>query len=75
MRRECLDHVPTLSERHLYRILQHYVAYFNGGRPHQGLLQRIPAREGLTATDGRGIIQCASVLGGLHHCAGRLMYP
>ncbi len=72
VRRECLDHLLILSERHLRRMLGAYVAYFNGDRPHQGLQQWIPAREGLTATDGRGAIQRVPVLGGLHHAYRRV---
>lgn len=43
VRRECLDHVIILGERHLLRVLREYVAYFNELRPHQGLAQAVPA--------------------------------
>jgi hypothetical protein len=33
MRRECLDHLLILSERHLLRVLHAYSAYFNTARP------------------------------------------
>ena len=66
LRRECLDHVFVLSECHLRRVLQEYVAYFNAARPHQGLQQRIP--DPLEARQGSaGAIQAIPVLGGLHH--------
>ena len=66
VRRECLDHVLVLSEGHLRRVLQEYVAYFNAERPHQGLQQRIPdPSAGPTA--GTGLIDATPVLGGLHH--------
>ena len=42
VRRECLDHVLVLGERHLRRVLVEYVRYFNHARPHQGLGQRMP---------------------------------
>ncbi|MCP4205914.1 MAG: transposase, partial [Shimia sp.] len=42
LRRECLDHLLILGERHLRRKVQEYVAYFNAARPHQGIDQRIP---------------------------------
>ncbi len=42
VRRECLDHILILSERHLHRGIGDYVEYFNHARPHQGLGQRIP---------------------------------
>jgi transposase InsO family protein len=37
VRRECLDHLFTLSERHLQRLVHEYVDYFNHVRPHQGI--------------------------------------
>jgi transposase InsO family protein len=36
VRRECVDHVLILGERHLRRVLAAYVAHFNAARPHQG---------------------------------------
>lgn len=39
VRRECLDHILVLGERHLYRVIQEYVEYFNRARPHQGIEQ------------------------------------
>jgi putative transposase len=36
VRRECLDHMMILSERHPHRVVGEYVAYFNHARPHQG---------------------------------------
>ena len=37
VRRECLDHLLVLDERHLDRVLREYVAYFKEARPHPGL--------------------------------------
>ncbi len=42
VRRECLDHVLILGERHLRRVLREYVAYFNQDRPHQGWRNGFP---------------------------------
>ncbi len=65
-RRECLDHVLVLGERHLRRVLREYVRYFNSARPHQRLQQRIPdPSAGPTA--GTGLITATPVLGGLHY--------
>jgi transposase InsO family protein len=71
VRRECLDHVLILHERHLERVLRAYAAYFNHARPHQGIGQRIPeARQGALAPSAHevgGEITAIPVLGGLHH--------
>jgi hypothetical protein len=69
-RRECLDHIMILSERHLLTTLRAYVSYFNGSRPHQGLAQRIPSPPSESEVSGQcdgARIVAVSVLGGLHH--------
>ncbi len=70
VRRECLDHILILSERHLYRIIGEYVAYFNHSRPHQGLGQHIPDppdESGYEDREGLSHVVGYPVLGGLHH--------
>ncbi len=69
VRRECLDHVLVLTEAHLRRVLGQYVTYFNGGRPHQGLAQRLPQppQPPKQPDDAGGRIVAVPVLGGLHH--------
>jgi len=71
VRRECVDHVLILGERHLRRLLAEYVAHFNGARPHQGIDQRIPvSAAGATQhrpADAAHAVVGAPVLGGLHH--------
>jgi transposase InsO family protein len=42
LRRECLDHLIVLGERHLRRILGQYVEHYNRGRPHMSLGPGIP---------------------------------
>ena len=42
MRRECLDFVIPLNERHLYSILKEWVTHCNEGRPHMSLGPGIP---------------------------------
>ena len=69
VRRECLDHLLMLSERHLRRLGAAYVAYFNQARPHQGIAQQIPACIGQVSTStstGQPVLS-RPVLGGLHH--------
>ena len=37
LRRECLDHMIVLDERHLLRVLREYVEHYNAMRPHRSL--------------------------------------
>jgi transposase InsO family protein len=68
VRNECLDQVLIVDERHLQRVLDEYVAYFNAWRPHQGLGQRAPCGSVPTAPPNpTGRIIGQPVLGGLHH--------
>ena len=68
LRRECLDHVLILSERHLHRVVKEYTEYFNHARPHQGIEQHIPCRpERPDAPPVNGELASRPVLGGLHH--------
>jgi len=67
VRRECLDHVLVLGERHLARVLREYVAYFNRARPHQGLGQALPEPSPREMTSRMGPLRAVPVLGGLHH--------
>jgi putative transposase len=64
LRRECLDHVLVLGERHLHRVLTEYVRYHNVARPHQGLGQRVPVPK---ARSPDGPVVAFPLLGGLHH--------
>ena len=42
IRRECLDHVVVLGERHLRHLLLKYSAYYNGARTHLALDKDAP---------------------------------
>jgi putative transposase len=64
LRRECLDHLLVLDDRHLQRVVGEYVLYYNAARPHQGLRQRTPVPEERTHD---GNVVALPVLGGLHH--------
>ena len=70
VRRECLDHMLILNERHLLRVLREYMAYYSTSRPHQGLHQRIPDP---LASSGNptGTVCATPVLGGLHYSYAR----
>jgi transposase InsO family protein len=65
LRRECLDHLLILSERHLQRVLAAFVAYDNKRRRHQGLRQQCPVPRTPNASGGR--IARREVLGGIIH--------
>jgi transposase InsO family protein len=74
VRRECLDHILILGEKHLYRVVKEYVRYYNSVRPHQGIGQTIPDMASrptdlprVSAGGVRGKIIGFPVLGGLHH--------
>jgi putative transposase len=65
LRRECLDHVLILGERHLRSVLAQYARHYTGHRPHQGLQQEPPQREPGGAVDITARIARRQVLGGL----------
>jgi len=64
-RRECLDHLLILNERHLRRVLTAFVAHYNERRPHQGLRQQCPVP--LAPEGGGGRIARRVVLAGITH--------
>ena len=66
LRRECLDHVIVLNERHLRRLLREYVAFDNAARPHQALDQSPPGGDREHSATGTRTVG-EPVLGGLHH--------
>jgi putative transposase len=58
VRRECLDFLIPLNDRHLRSLLKEWVTHYNRGRPHASLGPGIPdLRAG----------QQRAILGGLHH--------
>src|SRR2546421_5287058 len=55
IRRECLDHVVVIGERHLLGILSKYVDYYNGTKTHLSLAKDAPRSRSITNTcGGRG---------------------
>ena len=65
IRRECLDHVIILNDRHLRRILRAYLAYYHRSRTHLGLSKDAPDGRPACAASGRIIV--SPEVGGLHH--------
>src|SRR5256886_6033976 len=67
VRQECLDHLLTLHERQLQRVLNAYMMYFNQVRPHQGIGQQIPAQRSSvpSAQDAGNKVIALPVMGGL----------
>jgi putative transposase len=63
-RRECLDHVLVLGERHLRKVLAEYARHYNGHRPYQALRQEPPLREPGHAVDITARIERRQVLSG-----------
>jgi len=64
-RRELLDHVITLNERHLRRLVSDYRSYYHEDRMHLGLEKQTPA--GTARSLGNCQVICQQRLGGLHH--------
>jgi putative transposase len=75
IRRECLDYLIPLNERHLRNLLREWVAHYNQARPHSALGPGIPeGGDRFFAPKGDGhTLPCGAridkraVLGGLHH--------
>jgi putative transposase len=65
LRRECLDHVLILGQRHLREVLAEYARHYNGHRPHQSLQQEPPLRQPGHAVDITARIARRRVVGGL----------
>ena len=66
IRRECLDHVIVLNERHLRRILRGYFDYYHQWRTHQGLGMDCPDGRDVQPSESGGLLEVGH-LGGLHH--------
>jgi len=66
IRRECLDHVVILGERHLKYILSKYIQYYNGTRTHLSLAKDAPDGREIQPKE-RGRIVSVKRIGGLHH--------
>jgi transposase InsO family protein len=66
IRRECLDHVVVIGERHLLGILSKYVDYYNRPRTHLSLAKDAPEPRRVQPPS-QGRVVAAPRVGGLHH--------
>jgi putative transposase len=66
IRRECVDHVIVLGEKHLRRILKSYFAYYLGSRTHLSLAKDAPTTRVVQGPEAGQIVEIPQV-GGLHH--------
>ncbi|SEI22122.1 integrase core domain-containing protein [Paraburkholderia hospita] len=66
IRRDCLDHVTVLNERHLRRILTRYFDYYHCWRTHLSLDMNCPDPRPVQPHDRGTVVEFPDV-GGLHH--------
>ena len=66
IRRECLDHVVVIGERHLLGILSKYVDYYNETRTHLSLAKDAPRPRTVQPPSEGSVVKVPRV-GGLHH--------
>jgi len=66
IRRECLDHVIVINERHLRRFLRSYCDYYLNSRPHLSLDRNAPTEREVELPP-RGRVIAIPQVGRLHH--------
>ena len=66
LRRELLDHVIVLGERHLLRLVRQHARYYNEDRPHMSLGGDAPAARAVEPV-GSGPVIALPRVAGLHH--------
>jgi transposase InsO family protein len=75
IRRECLDYLNPIGERHLRKILAQFAVHYNRGRPHSSLgpgfpelvQAKVPESGHRHKLPAAHRVKSRSVLGGLHH--------
>jgi transposase InsO family protein len=67
-RRDLLNHVIVLNERHLKRLINDYICYYDGDRTHLALdKETLAGRKAVTCTPVNAKVVSMPRLGGLHH--------
>jgi transposase InsO family protein len=66
IRRECLNHVIIINERHLRRQLKSYSIYYHEARTHLSLDKQSPVPRSIEPPD-QGKVVAIPLVGGLHH--------
>jgi transposase InsO family protein len=66
IRRECLNHIIIINERHLRRQLKSYRAYYHEARTHLSLDKQSPVPRSIESPEQGGVVAIPHV-GGLHH--------
>jgi len=66
IRRDCLDHVVVLNDRHLKRILKSYFSYYHSWRTHLPLGMDSPELRPVQSSLLGRVVDLPEV-GGLHH--------
>ncbi len=66
IRRECLDHVVIVNEKHLRRVLREYLGYYSEARTHLGLGKDSPETRAIEPPEAGRVVALPQV-GGLHH--------
>src|SRR5438477_741154 len=66
IRRECLEHVVVIGERHLLGLLSKYVDYYNETRTHLSLAKDAPEPRSVQPPN-QGRVVAVPRVGGLHH--------
>ena len=63
IRRECLNHIVVLSQRHLRKVLKSYFTYYHRSRTHLALAKDAPESRAIM---NRGVIVAIPQVDGLH---------
>ena len=66
IRRECLDHMIVLGEKHLRGILRRYFEYYQESRTHLSLGKDAPSTRAVQPPEFGTVVEIPQV-GGLHH--------